>query len=504
MKYRNLIVAGLLIGNVVMADNINVTPRWQLFGATDGISANVFDGKCVDFVWTFENNGWKVHVANGNHYSIPTNIGNLDFINRGAGFWIKGNSYCQVSLNNNSGDDGQGYTYEMLNGRTVYSINENNVSDVAVITYGTDGNHTRYLSHGWEQNNAISQNYTITDGIITVENFLTIKRLEKNQNYWRIEVENSDTGKNGYRRVYFNKNEALNFVKERTPHEEIELEMDMPGGETYDSLQASSTSLDLTKTYYEGRYETFDGLEIKSHRFDTSAGLMINQKLKDGEWINENNDTFTVSNNEFTITESEFNNQFKVKYLGTVGKTEGNELLEGEGFSDSDVGYKFAYKSITDQYWFGNVNNFQYKDYNDHTQYSSLEEFIDDTKGKKWWQCSNDNNCSNKGVTFSADSNYDDGSGKLVVISNDGNSSTVVNNDAGTWEIKTISGKTIMVVDITTSEYKHDDNPAFMYDGTGVRRGDYEKAGDEGIFFLLDENAKDSFVNYINSHFATN
>jgi hypothetical protein len=390
MRFSSIVVGSLLTSSIMMAGSINVTPQWQLLGAVEGIPVNTFDGKCVDFVWTFENNMWKVHVANGGQYNIPSNIGNLDFIDRGAGFWIKGHDYCNISVENNN--------------------------------------------------------------------------------------DNNNSANNGY--------------------EKIELGMEMPQGQNYDSLQASSSPLDLTKTYYDVEVDHHDGLEVEGHRFDTSTGKVINKKFKNGSWVYDDNDTFTASSGtEFTISGSgDVNNQFKIKFLGTVSGTEANTLLNKEIFNTSDVGYKFAYKAITDQYWFDD-GEYQYKNYNNHTQYSSLKEFMNDTKGRNWWQCSDEDNCSSGGIAFSADSNFDSGNGDLVVVSSDG---TVVNNDAGTWEVKTVNGKTAIVT--YPSRYEDDDYPAFIYNGTGVKRGGYEPAGSEVIFFLLDENAKNSFVNYVKKH----
>ena len=93
------ILGSVLVSGLLYAQNIQVTDKWQLIGALEDINSSSFDGKCVNFVWKYDN-GWQVYIANGNSYNLSNNIIKFNTINKGQGFWIKGNGSCDINTTN--------------------------------------------------------------------------------------------------------------------------------------------------------------------------------------------------------------------------------------------------------------------------------------------------------------------------------------------------------------------------------------------------------------------
>ena len=119
MKKFNLIIGGIsLLVSSLFSQNISVTTGWQLLGATENMEASKFNGDCVDFVWQY-NNGWKIYIANGKTYNIPSNITTFNSISKGQGFWVKGNKNCTIDTNSTSNTiDAK----SLLAGKTIYLI----------------------------------------------------------------------------------------------------------------------------------------------------------------------------------------------------------------------------------------------------------------------------------------------------------------------------------------------------------------------------------------------
>ena len=93
--------------NVTNYSTINVKKGWQNIGAKEDINVNVFDNSCVDFIWKYDtsdtnNPTWKLYIANKNTYALPSNIGILQFIKSGEGYWIRGNDNCEIKIKNTS------------------------------------------------------------------------------------------------------------------------------------------------------------------------------------------------------------------------------------------------------------------------------------------------------------------------------------------------------------------------------------------------------------------
>ena len=122
------LLSSVLVSGLLYAQDIQVTNKWQLLGALEDISSSSFDGKCVDFVWKYDN-GWQVHIANGNSYNLPSNITQFDTIHKGQGFWIKGNGKCDVNASN---DNSFKFTKDMLAGKTFYTVDEDDNGNLQV------------------------------------------------------------------------------------------------------------------------------------------------------------------------------------------------------------------------------------------------------------------------------------------------------------------------------------------------------------------------------------
>ncbi len=94
MRFKSLVLANLLLTVSLFAQDISVTNNWQLLGAVENIDVTQFDGKCVDFVWKYDN-GWQIHVSNNQSYDL-SGLTKFNTIDKGEGFWIKGNKNCLI------------------------------------------------------------------------------------------------------------------------------------------------------------------------------------------------------------------------------------------------------------------------------------------------------------------------------------------------------------------------------------------------------------------------
>lgn len=86
---------------------IKIQKGWQNIGAKQDIDVSAFDDSCVDFLWKYDTSDinnpiWKLHIANDKTYDIPKSIGNLKFITSGDGYWVRGNSSCEIKVANSN------------------------------------------------------------------------------------------------------------------------------------------------------------------------------------------------------------------------------------------------------------------------------------------------------------------------------------------------------------------------------------------------------------------
>ena len=97
MKVMKYILTIILFALSLMGDSIKIKNGWQLLGATQDIDITIFDNSCIDLVWKYNNNKWAVYIANGQTYPILDNIARITLLNKGEGYWIKGNNNCTIN-----------------------------------------------------------------------------------------------------------------------------------------------------------------------------------------------------------------------------------------------------------------------------------------------------------------------------------------------------------------------------------------------------------------------
>lgn len=88
-----------MFSSTLYAQNINVTNGWQLLGATEDINISSFNNKCVNHIWKYDTTNttspqWQIHISNGINYTY--NYDEILSINKGEGFWIYGNDFCNI------------------------------------------------------------------------------------------------------------------------------------------------------------------------------------------------------------------------------------------------------------------------------------------------------------------------------------------------------------------------------------------------------------------------
>jgi len=92
----------LVFAQLLLAD-INIQKGWQNIGVAQDMNISQFDNSCVDYIWKYDisdsnNPTWKLHISNNMFYTVPSNIGKLDHIASGEGYWIKGTSSCKIKV----------------------------------------------------------------------------------------------------------------------------------------------------------------------------------------------------------------------------------------------------------------------------------------------------------------------------------------------------------------------------------------------------------------------
>jgi len=179
-----------ILSSAIYAQDINIQNGWQLLGATEDINVSKFDNSCVDYVWKYDttnisNPQWQVHIANEQTYNYTGST--IAYLNIGDGFWIKGNSDCNISTNNNSNTiinlDGtiifNGKTYDTVTSETTGRIwLDRNLGASQICTALDDqncfGNYYQWgrLSDGHELINSIGIDIKIINLNLINQNFI--------------------------------------------------------------------------------------------------------------------------------------------------------------------------------------------------------------------------------------------------------------------------------------------------------------------------------------------
>ena len=103
MKKRILSFISVLLLNCSYAQELVIKDGWQLLGATEDINVSELNASCIDYVWSYGSSGWKLYNVNGS-VTIPDSIETMTSITAGKGFWVDGNSECNVSTNNQAAE----------------------------------------------------------------------------------------------------------------------------------------------------------------------------------------------------------------------------------------------------------------------------------------------------------------------------------------------------------------------------------------------------------------
>ena len=115
MKKLSTIASTLLLSVSVYSQEINIKNDWQLLGAVDNISISIFDNSCVDYIWTYDNSDssepWKLYIANGQSSDAALSYPSIDSINKGQGYWLKGNDNCNINA-----------FESIIKGQTLYNV----------------------------------------------------------------------------------------------------------------------------------------------------------------------------------------------------------------------------------------------------------------------------------------------------------------------------------------------------------------------------------------------
>lgn len=104
MKKLSYLLSGLLLTSALAAQVVNIQPGWQLLGATQDINTSGFDDAgCVDYLWKYNHTAttdaqkWQLHISNPSITSGTVTYPLINSLNAGDGYWVKGNSVCDVT-----------------------------------------------------------------------------------------------------------------------------------------------------------------------------------------------------------------------------------------------------------------------------------------------------------------------------------------------------------------------------------------------------------------------
>ncbi len=103
---KKLFLGSFLLVGLLYGESINVKSGWQLIGADRDIDVTNFDdSKCMDYIWVYDQNKWKLHLITKEFIS-KNPFDDIDMIKKGEGFWAKINSdNCNINFSNSNKDN---------------------------------------------------------------------------------------------------------------------------------------------------------------------------------------------------------------------------------------------------------------------------------------------------------------------------------------------------------------------------------------------------------------
>jgi hypothetical protein len=127
-----------LASSMLFSQSLSIKPGYQLLGAADGVVLEKLDGSCVNYLFNFKDNQWRVYIADGQDYGVESN---LTAINRGDGFWAYGSSECEVEVNSVYEEKIEAGTPYIKNA-TKMDLDENSNIVATLSSEGSEGNVT--------------------------------------------------------------------------------------------------------------------------------------------------------------------------------------------------------------------------------------------------------------------------------------------------------------------------------------------------------------------------
>ena len=287
MSY-SIMGASLLLSTSLWAQPIALEKGWQLLGAVETIDPKSFDNRCVDHVWTYKNSRWKIHIANGKHYDIPSVIGTIDQIEKGQGFWVYAHDTCHIDTNTT---DTNGTWTSLLAGKTFYIVTvSDGKTEYFTGTFNDDLTVFTTTEDGSEEENPIQiDGDTIyftndTDGSYTV--------LKEDQGHIYADDRNKDGLKDGFGHLLFDDETTAKAYRDT-------LKNLLDNGFTTDYLNG--------KTLYYVAYDDFGG--------DTKDWQVARMQFTDDQvtWTELTTDDnssytfgYTIENGKIVVNEEHF------------------------------------------------------------------------------------------------------------------------------------------------------------------------------------------------------
>ena len=92
----------LLFSQNSFAHSYNISNGWKLFGSINHINLSIFDDSCVDIIWVYDelNAQWKIRTTNNKYSNL--NFQPVEHLDKGVGFWVLGNNYCSIIVNDSN------------------------------------------------------------------------------------------------------------------------------------------------------------------------------------------------------------------------------------------------------------------------------------------------------------------------------------------------------------------------------------------------------------------
>jgi hypothetical protein len=260
----------LMLSTMTYAQNI--TAGWQLLGASSDMNVSKFDGKCIDYVWVYDQNSdkWKLHVANGNNYNYQGEY--IDSIKKNQGFWVKANGNCDVSL-----DDGLVFTKDMLDGKRLYYVFVHS-EDVSRYGYYERTFQDNIMTTGDEYGNMYNDRNITLDGSHLLFNyydyFIDYNLVGITDDYYKISgkaVSEINSSKISYfdSYFYFDKQKAIDFIKQYEVYDN-----------TFFDGNSTFSNLDVTEHYTPERYNLDNGkLNFKNYEIEGNSYTINNDSI---------------------------------------------------------------------------------------------------------------------------------------------------------------------------------------------------------------------------------